>query len=142
MGMEAVTDKTEEKAYKLRELKASDIFPTVKILGKIGINEFKSCFESDNIKNLVKQFTDKDEDKTEIDVSQIGMTVMFDVAGVVLSHIPDCENDIYTLLSGLSGMTKTEIAELPAVMFAEMIIDVVKMEGFKDFIKAASKLLK
>lgn len=139
MSIEAVMiDKTEEKTYKLRELKASDIFPTVKILGKIGINEFKSCFESDAIKNLVKSV----ENKEELDVSQIGVTVMFDVAGVVLSHIPDCENDIYTLLSGLSGMTKTEIAELPAGTFAEMIIDVIKMEGFKDFIKAASKFLK
>lgn len=139
MSIEAVMiDKAEEKAYKLRELKASDIFPTVKILGKIGINEFKSCFESDAIKNLVKSV----ENKEELDVSQIGVTVMFDVAGVVMTHLPNCENDIYTLLSGLSGMTKTEIAELPAGTFAEMIIDVVKMEGFKDFIKAASKLLK
>lgn len=39
-------------------------------------------------------------------------------------------------------MKKEEIAELPAGTFAEMIIDVVKMDGFKDFIKAVSKLLK
>lgn len=130
--------KEEAKVYELRGLTARDIFPTVKILGKIGINEFKGCFESDDIKNIVKSV----ENKEDIDVSQIGMTVMFDIAGVVLTHLPNCENDIYTLLSGLSGMSKNEIAELPAGTFAEMIIDVIKMEGFKDFIKAASKLLK
>ena len=122
------------KVYELRDLQSKDIFPTVKIISKIGINEFKQCFSSDDIKALVG------EDK--VDVEAIGLSVFLDVANVVLSHIPSCEEDIYLLLSGLSGMSKKEIAELPLLTFTEMIIDVVKKDEFKDFIKVVSKFLK
>ena len=35
------------KAYELRNLTADDVFPMFKIVSKIGIKEFKACFESD-----------------------------------------------------------------------------------------------
>ena len=59
--------------------------------------------------------------------------VAVDVASVIIANVPKCKDDIYTLLSGLSGMSKKEIAALPMNVFLSMIVDVVKKEEFKDF---------
>ena len=78
----------------------------------------------------------------EADVKAVGATVMLEMATVVISHVSDCEQDIYLFLSNLSGMSKKEIEELGMVTFFEMIVDVFKKEEFKDFIGVVSKLFK
>ncbi|MGD6877832.1 hypothetical protein [Bacillus infantis] len=111
-----------------------------KILSKIGIKEFKACFESDDVKNMIADMA-KGE-KTDADVNAIGLTVILDIADIVFANLSSCEEHIYMLLSGLSGMSKKEISELPMATFTAMIIDVIKKDEFKDFIKAVSELLK
>ena len=129
-----------EKPYELRALTSKDIFPVFTIMGKIGFKEFKSCFESDEVKKAVKKVIDSGDDK---DIKEsVGITVFIDIAGIVISNISSCEKDIYKLLSSLSGMTVQEIEELPLGTFTEMIVDVVKADGFRDFIKVVSKLFK
>lgn len=128
-----------ETTYELRELQSKDIFPMFKVISKIGINEFKQCFESDSMKALVDSMKDEEG---KADASSVGIAIMFDVASVVIAHIPECEADIYQLLSQLSGMKKEEIASLPMADFASMIIDVFKQDGFMDFIQVVSKLFK
>lgn len=132
-----------EKPYELRALTSKDIFPVFTIMGKIGFKEFKSCFESDEVKKAVKKVIDSGDDKDIKDIKEsVGITVFIDIAGIVISNISSCEKDIYKLLSGLSGMTVQEIEELPLGTFTEMIVDVVKADGFRDFIKVVSKLFK
>lgn len=126
---------TTEKKYELRSLQAGDVFPMFTIISKIGVKEFKGCFESDDVKTLIAG-----EGKASANV--IGAKVMFDIASVVISHIAFAEQDIYSFLSGLSGMTKDEIKSLGMVTFAEMIIDVFKKDEFKDFIQVVSGLFK
>lgn len=120
-----------EKKYELRGLKASDFFLMTRILSKIGVKEVKHCFDNDEIKaavqNMVKQ------DGGEADVASIGMSVVFDIAGIVLEHIEDCEKDVYKLLSRLSGLKEAEIADLPMAAFGTMVIEVIKHEDFRDF---------
>lgn len=125
--------------YELRKLCARDIFPMSKILSKIGIKEFKECFASEEVKAVIAQMSEGGEAP---DVASVGMTVALDVADVLLGNLASCEDHIYQLLSGLSGKTKKEIAELPMDVFVSMIIDVIKKEEFKDFIQAVSKSLK
>lgn len=126
------------KSYELRDLQSKDVFPMFRIIRKIGIKEFKSCFETEDVQNMVSGAKDKDE-KT---VEKIGLSVIVNMAGIIFAHISDAEKEIYTFLAGLSGMKEKEIAELDMVVFAEMIIDVFKKEQFKDFIKVVSKLFK
>jgi len=129
--------------YELRKLCARDIFPVSKILSKIGIKEFKECFNSDEVKEAIKEMQKASKDDTpNVDVSEIGLTVALGVADVLLNNISACEEYIYQLLSSLSGISKKDIAELPMDVFVAMIIDVIKKEEFKDFIQAVSKLLK
>lgn len=131
---------SEEKVYTLRVLTAEDVFPMFKIISGIGIKEFKGCFDSPDVREAIKSMTGNGEEGKEVDATAIGMTVAVEIASVIFSNIPRCKDDIYALLSGLSGMSKKEISALPMNVFLCMIIDVIKKEEFKDFFQAVSKL--
>lgn len=128
-----------EKNYELRNLTSDDIFPMFQIISKIGIREFKSCFDSPEVKEAIKKSAGGNE---EIDLNSIGLAVVIDIAGIIMSNVPRAKEDIYLLLSQLSGMSKKEISALPMSTFAQMIIDVVKKDEFKDFFQVVSKLFK
>lgn len=133
-------DNVNEKGYTLRALCSKDVFPMSKIISKIGINEFTEAFEGDDIKTLVASFgEDKNLDNA---ATIVGVTVALDIANVVLGNLSSCEQEIYSLLSGLSGMAKKDIENLPMNVFFEMVIDVIKKDEFKDFFKVVSRLFK
>ena len=128
------------KAYELRKLTADDVFPMFQIVSKIGIKEFKKCFEAPEIQVVIANAASGEEG--QVDLTSVGMAVAVDIASVVMSNLSHCKNDIYLLLSQLSGMTVKEIGSLPMVTFMEMIIDVIKKEEFKDFFQVVAKLFK
>lgn len=127
-----IPEKEEGKAYALRNLEAKDIAPMASILSKIGIKEIKGCFS-----NVLT-----DGKTTEESIAAVGAAVMFEMAGVILGNYEKCQNDIFRFLSSLSGMDMKQIESMPLDTFAEMVIDVVKKEEFKDFMKVVSKLFK
>lgn len=128
----------DKKVYTLRGLTADDIFPMFKIISNIGLKEFKSCFDSDAVQAAIKA----GENGAEIDMSAVGVTVAVDIAAIIFANLPKCKDDIYQLLSGLSGMSKKEIAALPMNVFLSMVIDVIKKEEFRDFFQDVSRLFK
>ena len=130
--------RVDEKKYTFRELNATDIAPMCSIISKIGINNFTKCFESTD--ELMRIISDKSKTKEAI-TNLAGIKIVLDIANIIMSHIPDCENDIFKLLSGVSGLSVKEIRDLKLADFAEMVIDFVKKEEFKDFIGVVSKLL-
>ena len=73
---EIETEETQEqaKAYVLRDLTADDVFPMFSIISKIGIKEFKNCFESDDLKVLASKATSGKE-ASEADIAAIGVAV-------------------------------------------------------------------
>ena len=129
-----------EKTYTLRGLTAEDVFPMLKIISGIGLKEFKGCFENDDLKAAIRNMNTEKEEGAEIDTTALGLMVAADIASIIFANIPKCKDDIYQLLSGLSGMTKKEIAALPMNVFLPMIVDVVKKEEFKDFFKDVAGL--
>lgn len=129
------------KAYELRNLTADDVFPMFQIVSKIGIKEFKSCFESPDVMKAISGAASGEGDKNEL-LASVGVTVAFDLAGLIVSNLPKCKQDIYLLLSQLSGIAVKEIAELPMLTFFNMIVDVIKKEEFKDFFQVVSKLFR
>lgn len=128
------------KAFELRNLTADDMFPMFQIISKIGIKEFKSCFESPEVVKAIKEMASGKD--SQADLTAVGMTIAFDLATVVISNVASCKNDIYLLLSQLSGKTTKEIASLPMVTFMEMIIAVIQKDEFKDFFQGVVKLFK
>ena len=121
-----------EKKFELRKLCAKDIFVMVKIISKIGISEFKNCFNTPSVKGKTRG---------NADFSAIGLEVIIGMVGTVLENIPRCETDIYSFLADLSGMKSNEISELGMSEFAELIEAVLTKEEFKDFFTVVSKYL-
>lgn len=140
-----------EKTYELRGLMADDMFIMFSIISKIGIKEFKACFESDEVKSAIKNMfeqkknADDEEEKADADndgIVSVGISIALDIATILLANIGKCKNDIYALLASLSGMKARDIAKLPAKTFTSMVNDLVKKEEFADFFQDAVKLFK
>lgn len=130
-------EKTENKVhYEFRKLGAMDVAPMCKIIGKIGINEFSKCFEAESVLSLLRG--GKKENITDL----AGIQVMLEVANIIITHIPEVEKDMFTLLASVSGLSLDEIKNLDFITYTEMIINFVKKEEFKDFIGVVSKLFK
>lgn len=135
------------KPYNFRPLGGEDMFLMFRIIGKIGLKEFNACFESDGIKNLVaaamgekdSEAADEGEKKS---VSVTYIAVLLEVADVIFKNLPKCESEIFQMLSQTSDLTVAQVRRLPLAVFTEMIIDFIKKDEFKDFIKVVSKLFK
>lgn len=125
------------KIYEFRKLNSTDTFLMFKILGKIGVNEFTECLEKDSVKQMFG-LAEKTDNATTI----MGMSVMLEIANVILGNLPKCENEIYQLLSNTSNLSVKEVKELDFAVFIEMVIDFVTKEEFADFIRVASRLFK
>ncbi len=124
------------KKWEFRRLDAPDIFPVLNLIKKIGFKEFKECFKSDELKDIAKS---GDDDSATM---AAGMTIIFDIAGIVIDHIGNCQDDIFNLLASVSNLTREEIEKLSMAELAEMIIELVQKDDFADFFKVVSKLLK
>ena len=129
-----------EKLYELRVLTADDIFPMVQILSKVGLKEVKNCFDGEDVKKAIKAMASGENSETNVET--VGIAVALDIASVIAENLPKCKDQIYQLLSQLSGMDKKQIAALPMATFIEMIIDVITQDGFKDFFQVVSKFSK
>lgn len=129
-----------EKTYTLRGLTAEDVFPMLKIISGIGLKELKSCFDSAELRDAIKNMSQGKEEGETVDTTAVGLMVAVDIASIIFANLPKCKDDIYQLLSGLSGMKQKEIAELPMNVFLAMIVDVIKKEEFKDFFQDVAGL--
>ena len=129
-----------EKTYTLRGLTAEDVFPMLKIISGIGLKELKSCFDSAELRDAIKNMSHGKEEGETVDTTAVGLMVAADIASIIFANLPKCKDDIYQLLSGLSGMKQKEIAELPMNVFLAMIVDVIKKEEFKDFFQDVAGL--
>lgn len=131
----------EKKPYEFRKLKSGDLFPMIKIISKIGLNELSAVLDKNTMQELVNQAKKESENNGDALAYLVGVDVITKVVNKVLEHLPDCQKEIYTLLSNTSNLSVQELEELELAVFIEMVFDFVKMDGFKDFFKAASKCL-
>lgn len=119
-----------------RTLVSKDIFPICGILKKIGIKELRSAFSN------ADSINPKDK---KIDLTAIGMDIFFDITGTIVSNLPSCEREIYTFLSSVvrkddgAEMTIDELKDMPMGDFAQVVMDIVSKQEFKDFFRVALK---
>lgn len=115
--------------FEFRALKAADLFPMMKIMGKVGINEFKDKISPDALGVMVNG-----QDENGVNTANaVGFTIMLDVVDVLANNLPKCDKDIYAFLASVSKLSAKEIAELPPADFAKMIITLFKKDDFRDF---------
>ena len=128
--------------YSLRKVNATDIFTVTTIISKIGIREFKSCLKGEETMNLIGSLFNQENQKENNDaaLSAVGLSVVFDIIGVVLGNMEKCKDDIFALLASLSGINKKEIATLDGEVFMDMLLQAFQ-DNSKVFIGVASKLL-
>ena len=132
---EAMADAVlEGRTYTLRKMEAQDIAPLATIISKIGFKEFKECFDNPAVKASASD--------GNIDLEKAGMSIMFDVVGIVIANIPKCIDDIFEFIASLTGMGIEEVKGLDLDVITEMIIDLFQKEEFKKVFKVASKLFK
>jgi hypothetical protein len=135
-----------EKKYTLRGLEASDFFLMTRILSKVGVKQLKSCIQNDEVKDAIKAAMGNEgnegEQNADADIASVGISVAFEIAGVVLENLENCEKDVYKLLSRLSGLKEDAIEHMPISDFSDMVFDVIQHEDFRDFFTAVIKRFK
>ena len=149
-NLEAVQTEAAEvavKPYKFRPLGGEDVFLMFKIIGKIGVKEFNACFENDGIADLVarlmgERMNQADEAGETPSVSVTYISVILEVADVLFNNIAKCENEVFQMLSQTSNLSVEQVKKLSLAQFTEMVIDFIKKEEFRDFIKVVSALFK
>lgn len=127
------------KPYTFRKLSADDLMLMCTIIKKIGLKEFKQCFEGDAVDALVAIFNQSGGDVKSL--TAVGVAVGFDAFDIIFGNLPKCDKEIYNLLSQVSGMSEDDI-KADMILFTEMLVDFLKKEEFPAFIKVVSKLLK
>ena len=127
-----------EKVYTFRTLQATDVFLMFKILSKIGINEFAESFGKESIQKMVATLTG--EGGVTNFARTAGIAVTLEIANVILGNIPKCEREIYQMLSNTSNLSVDQVMALDFPTFTAMVIDFIKKDEFKDFIKVVSAL--
>ena len=135
------------KPYIFRPLGGEDVFLMFKIIGKIGVKEFNACFANEGIKDLVSRLMGEkmakaDEAEETLSASVTYISVILEVADVLFNNIAKCENEVFQMLSKTSNLSVAQVKGLPLAQFTEMVIDFIKKEEFRDFIKVVSKLFK
>lgn len=119
-------EETVERSYTLRRLVDRDLFPILGILGEV--------FPDDLAKTFVQLST---KEKT---VQEVGATAVLKMVLAVLKNMDKVQEDVYALLSDVSGIPAAEIAEMEFGTTPMMIWDIVSNEKNNGFFKVLSKL--
>ena len=114
------------RPYTLRKLKDGDLFPLLQIFRKIGLKEFKDAFSQ------------MSEGKS---VREVGVSVVLEMASIVIGNIPVVEDDIYSLCASLSGNSVEEIKDMEFGTVPLVIYDSFSEVKNTSFFKVLSKLL-
>lgn len=117
----------------MRTLTSKDLFPLCNIIKKIGIEDFKKCLVSSDLQTVVNGGGEN---------GLLGASIVIDIASIIVSNFPKCENELYDFLASLTGEKRVTLEELPMDDFLALIIDFVKKKEFKDFFSQVSRLLK
>lgn len=136
---EEVRETEQPKKWKFRQLKGTDIFLMLPVLKKIGINNLRKTISGDIIKDIVADKKGESYDK-QVEAATFG--AMLEFAQVLIEGLDGCEEQLFKLLANTSNLTVEEIGELDLVELPLMIIDFVKKDEFKDFLKVAQSYIK
>ena len=121
-----VQEEVMEKPYTLRRLKDRDLFPILGIVSEV--------FPDDLAKVFVQLST---KEKT---VQEVGAMAVMKMVLAVLKNMDKVQDDVYNLLSDVSGIPAAEIQEMEFGTTPMMIWDIVSNEKNNGFFKVLSKL--
>jgi CRISPR/Cas system-associated endonuclease Cas3-HD len=123
-------EETVERSYELRRLKDRDLFP---ILGIV------SAVFPDNLAEIFRKAVAKGGDKEKV-VEEIGVDAVVKIVQAVMKNMDKVQDDVYSLLSSVSGIPAEEIQDMPFGTTPMMIYDIIISEKNNGFFKVLSKL--
>lgn len=115
-----------ERNYTLRRLKDKELFPILGIISEVFPDDLSPIF----FKLATK----------EKSVKEVGAMAIFKIVLAVLKNMPKVQDDVYALLSDVSGIPAEEIGEMEFGTTPMMIWDIVSNEKNVGFFKVLSKL--
>ena len=143
--------------YVKRKLDIGDLMPVIRIIGKIGISDFKKCFAGDTLKNLIQKGAEeqknsadkkkeenadkKKEENADNLVEQVGFDVVLNIIDVLLLNVPKCEKELYSFLASMCGVSVEEFLTFPPSAFVDILQEIFTAEEAKDFFSHVSRLL-
>ena len=116
-----------EKAYELRRLKDDDLWPILDIIAKVFPDDLSAVFA---------QIVTKEKS-----VQEVGAIVMTKLVVAVCKNIKYVRDEVYSLLSDVSGLSAEAIADMEFGTTPMMIMDIAKDAKNASFFKVLSKLL-
>lgn len=127
--------------YTLRNPKASDLFLMGRIISKIGVkNIIDKLYNNDNVKELIAN-SNGDDANNEM-TQQVGVIVIGDVVDLLLDKLDLIQNDLYDFIGALSNLKSKEVANMEIDEFLDIIVQIIKLPKFKDFMKVVLKSFK
>jgi hypothetical protein len=124
-NMEETMEVNEAPAYTLRPLKDKDVWPVVDILSKVFPDDLGAIF--------AQIMTG------ERNVEQLGAMVVVRLVTAVLKNVNKVRNEVYALLSDISGIPAKEIEEMEFGTSPMMIWEIATNVRNASFFKVVSK---
>ena len=125
--VEMNSEEAVSKPYVMRDLKDKDLFPILDIIATV---------MPDDLSEVFVQIVTKEKS-----VHEVGGMVVYKIVIAVLKNIGKVHDEIYALLSDMSGIPADEIPEMQFGTTPSMIWDVVNNAKNASFFKELSKLL-
>ena len=119
-------EETMERPYTLRRLRDKDLFPILNILSEVFPDELSTVFVQLSTK--------------EKSVQEVGAMAILKMVLAVLKNMDKVQEDVYALLSDVSGIPAAELQEMEFGTTPMMIWDIVGNEKNCGFFKVLSKL--
>lgn len=150
---------TAPAAFVLRELKAPDVWQMTRVLKRMNIAGVRDAIDADLIKkadfkaptmydadgNVVLLPVDKwtaAQKKAAQQAKEASDALTWQVLGLVMDNIGACEADVNKLLAMGCGCDVSDIANMDADAYLDLIVQYVTREGFSDFFTHATRLLR
>lgn len=127
-------EETVERNYELRRLKDRDLFPILGIVAVVFPDNISAIF-----KKAVEKGKGEEKAKEQI-VEEIGLDAVVKIVQAVMKNMDKVQEDLYSLLSSVSGIPAEEIPDMPFGTTPMMIYDIITSEKNNGFFKVLSKL--
>lgn len=122
------------KPYTLRPLCDEDLYTILDIIAKVCPEDLQPIFikAMDKFAKKEEEAGD-DKDMLEKLANDFGMDVVMELGLVIIRNLKTVKDDVYALLSDLSGIDADQIRKMPFGTTPRMIMDVVKSVKNADF---------
>ena len=121
-----IQEEVPEKPYTLRRLKDKDLYPILGIISEVFPDELSTIFVQLSTKTK--------------SVQEVGAMAILKLVAAVLKNMDKVQDEVYDLLSDVSGIPVAEIKEMEFGTTPMMIWDIVTNEKNCGFFKVLSKL--